>query len=310
MLPLCRHILPSGVICNQAAIKDTYFCRHHGQIKKVLARPPRNPNDFTFRLAFDFPEDHAAIQINLFLVLQALNDHKIDNPTANTMNRLLRSCELNLEKMPQTEAAAKNSVQRVILTPEGEEIAPPREQLEEGEAEPLHHKDCPCQRCAEQFRNAAPEQHHQNCQCGLCEDSPSRHTRFAQDQDTDSSSSPERIAVGEPAVKTAPAEKLYSKQLTIDPANKEVSLYDYLYGDKHKQYEAQYAARARAALEAGIEPPPYEPFDPKKIESEGMRRYKATMEEVEKNKQIAEEIWQRRFGNEDPQLPKATELNP
>jgi hypothetical protein len=233
--------------------------------------------------------------------------------------------------------------------------------LEEGEAEPLHHKDCPCQRCAEQFRNAAPEQHHQNCQCGLCEPASAAESEKGKAEsekgkgesekgkaesettttvgtpnheemwDSSSQSSHEdgcpisRRDVGgttvgstslsplplplSPAPRVASAHNLYAKELTIDPANKEVSLYDYLYGDKHKQYEAQYAARARAALEAGIEPPPYEPFNPKKIESEGMRRYKATMEEVEKNKQIAEEIWQRRFGNEDPELPKSTEFN-
>jgi hypothetical protein len=316
MLQLCRHIFPAGRACQAPAIHGTYFCRHHGQVKVAIARAAQPTPYGTYRpLTFAYPEDHDAIQLNLFVVLQALNDRKIDNPTANTMNRLLRSCELNLNKKLATETAAKNAtkntVQRVILTPEGDEIAPPREALEDGEAAPLHHKACPCQQCAEQYRNAAPEQHHADCQCGLCE---------VGDQETATENGcpisqrdvGENGDVGENAVRVAPAQKLYAQHLTVDPANKEVDVYTYLYGDHLKKYEAQYAARARAAIEAGIEPPPYEPFATNKVELECLKQEKIRNEQIEKNKQIAEEAWQRYVAREaaagrtveDKPLPK------
>ncbi len=65
---------------------------------------------------------------------------------------------------------ASRSVQLIILTPEGDEIAPPVEILEEDEAEPIHHSLCPCLLCSEKHRNWPGEQHHPQCQCGLCEE--------------------------------------------------------------------------------------------------------------------------------------------
>ena len=100
-------------------------------------------------------------------------------------------------------------------------------------------------------------------------------------------------------LRTASAQKLYNKELTRDPANKELNVIDYLYGDHIRKYEAQYAARAAAAIREGLEPPPHEPFAVNKIELESEKRYKATMEQVEKNKQIAKEIWERRSGKKN-----------
>ena len=51
-----------------------------------------------------------------------------------------------------------------------------------------------------------------------------------------------------PVFRTASAQKLYNKELTRDPANKELNVIDYLYGDHIRKYEAQYAARAAAAI--------------------------------------------------------------
>jgi hypothetical protein len=295
MIPLCRHILTSGLVCSQAAMHGTHFCRHHQTVKSTLAQASQPaPCGAPPQLPLVFPEDRAAIQLNLFLVLQALNDGRIDNRTANSMNRLINSCAANLANGPLVEADLENTVQRVILTPEGDEIAAPREALEEGENPPLHHKGCPCRRCAEEFRNAAPEQHHQNCTCGLCEDSPSRHTRFAPDTAVEDQPS----GPAEPRslnTRQASAEKLYTKELTLDPVNKPFNLTDYLYGDHHKKHEAQYAARARAAIEAGLEPPPYEPFDPNKIESKSARMEREDRARIEANREAARLAWNKRY---------------
>ena len=293
MVPLCRHIKINNRPCGSPALKGQLLCFSHQQVKKITRRPVR-PGGFSSTIPFVFCEDRAAIQVNLQLVLQHLADGKIDTRTANAMTNTLRAARINLGKTPLLEEDREATVQRVILTPEGEEIAPPREALEEGENPPLHHQACPCQKCAEEFRDQPAEQHHQNCQCGLCEEGMCRETDG-------------------PALKTATAQKLYNKELTRDPANKEVNLYDYLYGEHHKKYEAQYAARAKAAIEAGIEPPPYEPFAINKIELECEKRYKATMEQVEKNKQIGKEIRERLFGKDEPETnPESinNEFNP
>ena len=253
-------------------MKNTLFCRHHAALKTAIAqcKPAPDPYGIHKPIPFVFPEDHAAIQLNLFMVLQALNDKSIDNRTANTMNRLLRSCEHNLGQTPLAGESKENAVQRVILTPDGEEIAPPREALEEGENPPLHHKGCPCRKCAEQYRDAQPEQHHQNCQCGLCVESSDQRSAISdlESRVKRSAFSDQEEPVGEhetepsalnaerrslnpalalnPVFRTASAQKLYNKELTRDPANKELNVIDYLYGDHIRKYEAQYAARARS----------------------------------------------------------------
>jgi hypothetical protein len=168
MYELCRHIKPSNQTCGSPAIKDTLFCYHHTGMRK-LTRRRRRPNDFTYTLPFVFPEDRTAIQANQYLVMQALNEGRIDHRTANSYTSMLRACRINLGKTPLIEPDHHTAVQRVILTPEGDEIAPPRIMLEKGEAALTHGPDCPCRRCAEEFRDAPPEKHHTDCKCGLCE---------------------------------------------------------------------------------------------------------------------------------------------
>jgi len=170
MYELCRHIMPSNKTCGSPAVKEKLFCRNHQRVHELTRTRRRNPNDFTYVIPFVFPEDRAAINYNLFLVNKALAEGRIDTRTANAMTSNIRVAAINLSRGPLLEADPKQTVQHVILTPDGEEIAPPREALDPGES-PLHHKNCPCRRCAEQFRGAQPEQHHADCQCGLCEPS-------------------------------------------------------------------------------------------------------------------------------------------
>jgi hypothetical protein len=187
-------------------------------------------------------------------------------------------------------------VHRVILTPERDEIAPPVEILEDNEAEPIHHRLCPCLVCAEKYRNQPPEEHHPNCQCGLCEEAEGSGLREqgseSADQRTPSANEchpgrseaesrdlllPEpgttERANGElstttlfpdpwaliPKRRVARAAALLSGSTNRDPLNRPWSIAEYTFGDAVRRHEAQYAARAAAALAVGIEPPPYEP---------------------------------------------------
>jgi len=154
-----------------------------------------------------FPEDTASIQINLYRIAVAQAENRIDTRTANSMTWNQQVCLINLARKPLLDAApapaatqirsrshsteaddddsetgtryydpanppqqVPRPVHRVILTPDGDEIAPPVEILEDNEAEPIHHKGCPCRICAEKYRNHPPELHHANCTCGLCEE--------------------------------------------------------------------------------------------------------------------------------------------
>lgn len=170
MIHLCRHILPGGKLCEQAAVKDTLFCRHHSAVKAALAREKAaaEAEIEDTPIAFVYPEDRAAVQLNYFLVLQALNDKRIDNRTANSMNRLLRSCDLNLRQGALAETDREKAVKNVVTLPDGEEVGVPHQAMEALD-EPLEHGEaCGCWVCAEEFRGAAREQHHAACRCGAC----------------------------------------------------------------------------------------------------------------------------------------------
>ncbi|HEX5234824.1 MAG TPA: hypothetical protein VFW25_05780 [Silvibacterium sp.] len=196
MTSICRHIFPAGRRCTQPAVTTTLYCRHHQTVKLTLdkIKPTPAPYGLQQPLPFVFPEDRAALQINFMIVLSALNDKRITLQTANSFNRILRSCAMNLKQGPLTAPLVEKStekparrnpneawltddddsqqdlggmVRRVILTPDGEEIAPICELPDEGEAE-SHGESCPCRRCAEEFRAAPPERHHAQCACELC----------------------------------------------------------------------------------------------------------------------------------------------
>lgn len=168
MYEICRRIKTDGNRCDSPAIKNAFFCYHHARVRKLTRNRRRNPNDFTYLIPFAFPEDRASIQLNHFLVMQAFNEGRIDQRAAATYTGMLRACRLTLGKTPLIEPDKDHAVQRVILTPDGDELAQPREMLEPGERALVHHKDCPCRRCAEKYRGAEPEHHHLDCRCGLC----------------------------------------------------------------------------------------------------------------------------------------------
>jgi hypothetical protein len=321
MTPLCRHILTSGPACRQPALKGKLFCRFHNQVKKLTRR---HAAYVSYTLPFVFPDDHAALQLNAFIALQALTEGRIDTKTAHAINSLLRTARISLAQSRPAQTQSVTSagesraepviepVQRVILTPEGEEVAPPRIALEPGEQPPVHDHECACPQCAEKYRNEPHEQHHKNCQCGLCEETTDPQSAVS-DQQAQTSQEPTENSENtgpanlnadrrtlKPVLKTARAEKLY----TFERAH---STHVDSYEEVRRKYEARRAARERAA-EAGTEPPPGEPVHPSEPEDEAERRYQAIMEQVEKNKQIANEIWERRFAHEEEQEAQTNPL--
>ncbi len=262
-----------------------------------------------------FPEDTASIQINLYRIAVAQAENRIDTRTANSMTWNQQVCLINLARKPllesvpahvaDTDAETETThpdpsnpptlisrpVHRVVVTPDGDEIAPPLEILEGNEAELIHHKGCPCLRCAEKYRNHPPEEHHTSCACGLCEEQESEQItepslqvtesaitlgapslaqpKVGGDAEQSTTEGAPYLAVSSPDVgnnvlvprpRIARAASLLSGSTSRDPLNRPWSVAEYTFGDAIRRHEAQYAARAAAALAVGIEPPPYEPF--------------------------------------------------
>jgi len=287
MIQLCRHILPAGRECTQPALHGTHYCRFHTQARRHTRRRRRNPNDFTFTLPLALPEDRAAIQTNLHLIALATIEGRIEPAVARALTYTYRACALNLKAGPLLDADHDNTVQRVILTPDGEEIAPPREALEKDEPAPTHGPECPCRKCAEQYRGAAPERHHSDCKCGLCKASapqPEPNLKEAGEENP------------------ADAAQLYSREPAPHRANDDAEEDDSL--NDYESIRQIYWAR-QEAMKAGLEPPPWpsdaekktgaKTDDAPKPEPYHVRRYNEIMEQVEKNKQIANEIWRRRY---------------
>ena len=175
MIQLCRHILPGGKICDQASVRGTLFCRHHSSVKAALEREravPAPDPDHT-PIALVFPEDSAAIQLNLFLVIQALNSKRIDKTTANTFIRALRVCQQNLRTGPLAEISREKVAQAVITLPSGEEIAMPRQAVEAVDMlygpDEIHGLGCSCEECEGKADHRPKERHHAACICGVCQ---------------------------------------------------------------------------------------------------------------------------------------------
>jgi hypothetical protein len=295
MQQLCRHVQTNGARCRQLALRSQPLCYYHQnrqpRRRRSILQPqtqfqtqlqtldygsiPVTQPEICEPIQVLFPEDRASIQINLFRVLEALASNRIDLRTANSMTYNIQVSMSNLAHKPLIESQPANApesaaapiVQRIILTPEGDELAPPTEILEENEATPIHHPLCPCLQCAEQHRNWPGEAHHPECQCGLCEPIAASQTSQSESTQQPQLLTPQSLDVPgtnpEAQPRIARAASLLSESsgsVAQDPLNRPWSVAEYTFGDKVRRHEAQYAARAAAALAAGIEPPPYQPF--------------------------------------------------
>jgi hypothetical protein len=108
--PLCTHVKPSGATCGSPAVSGTALCYHHSTVKTTLAKVvplDQVPYGAHSPLPFVFPEDRVSLQINLFLLLKAFNEKRIDQRTATIMHRMLRSMSATLGAKPLTEDRAE-----------------------------------------------------------------------------------------------------------------------------------------------------------------------------------------------------------
>lgn len=109
MIALCEYILEGDKGCEQAAIKGGHYCRHHQVIRKSVAAVEAEGLEEREPLPLVFPKDHASQLFNYFLVLQALNEGRLNSKMANIMIRLLKACDANLKNARLNEGANSDS---------------------------------------------------------------------------------------------------------------------------------------------------------------------------------------------------------
>src|SRR5579875_3695672 len=98
MFRVCMHIKSNGERCQSPAMTGGNFCFQHiggrlGSLTRAKSTYAANA-----KLKLVYPANREAIQHNLFVVAQAFSEGKIDIATANTYNRLFRTCEVNLRR--------------------------------------------------------------------------------------------------------------------------------------------------------------------------------------------------------------------
>lgn len=125
MIALCQYILQGGKQCEQAALKGGHYCRHHQIVRRTIEESAPQGDGYGSRkpLPFVFPEDRASVQLNYFMILQAINDGRLDQKTASLMLRVLKACDANLKKGPLNEGAAAAEASEAEETEVGVELS-------------------------------------------------------------------------------------------------------------------------------------------------------------------------------------------
>lgn len=97
MFRVCAHIKKDKKRCNSPAMKGMNFCYQHigGNIRELTRARSIYSGP---KLDLLYPGFRQAIQHNLHVVAQAINDGHIDLQTANTYNRIYSACERNLRR--------------------------------------------------------------------------------------------------------------------------------------------------------------------------------------------------------------------
>lgn len=98
---LCTHVKVDGVVCGSPAVSGTELCYHHSAVKTALGkvRPLSQVAYGEFNpIPFVFPEDRASMQINLFLLMQAISEQRVERRPAELLLRILKEMGRNLGK--------------------------------------------------------------------------------------------------------------------------------------------------------------------------------------------------------------------
>ncbi|HET8637701.1 MAG TPA: hypothetical protein VFL96_12710, partial [Acidobacteriaceae bacterium] len=258
MIQLCRYILQGGNQCQQAAINGEHYCRHHLVVRRTVAAntPKQNPYRIEKPLALVFPEDRAALMIDIFVVMQAFNEGELGPKGAKIFTHLLHECGVILRQGPLYEVDLENAVRRVVVTPEGEEIAPAKEVPEE---------DCASSdtRFAQEHESIGEKAVSGETVSEGEESSPTsqkRDVEHPQEEEAVSSPTSQKRDVGHPEVsgESADAVPHTSKSSLCGPPDDFGGCKDPCYIENVTRRREQYRQFATYELAAGLDPRPWE----------------------------------------------------
>ena len=117
MYRLCRHIKSNGLRCKSPALADTYFCYFHSKLHSLGAEPA----DKSGPLRLPIPEGHAAIQLSIARICDALITGRIDPKRAGQLLYATQIAGQHLNPLGFLER--KEQVQTVTTTASGDELA-------------------------------------------------------------------------------------------------------------------------------------------------------------------------------------------
>jgi hypothetical protein len=109
LFKVCAHIKSDGIRCGSPAMSGMNFCFQHIGGRPMAFVRAKATTTFTTNLPLAYPGTREAIQHNLALVAQALNEGNIDPSTANAYTRLYRITEQNLTRWEKASHANQSN---------------------------------------------------------------------------------------------------------------------------------------------------------------------------------------------------------
>ncbi|MGP8252817.1 MAG: hypothetical protein ACLQHF_12335 [Terracidiphilus sp.] len=176
MYAACRHIKPTGLRCQSPAMRGHAFCYFHAKAHGITRNSARA------NLLLPMAEEHAAVQMAVHQIIQALLAKQIDAKEAGVM---LYGIQIASQTLKVEFSDPPDSVPTAVRSSEGEELAPPLCVEEDDDDE-----DSPdCSRCAHRHncRDYTPSEDDEE------EDAPEEENEEQEGQSSEKASQSEGI---------------------------------------------------------------------------------------------------------------------
>lgn len=109
--PMCTFVKTDGLTCGSPAVKGSDRCFHHAEGKTAAGNATEQVADQSFTpIPFVFPQDRVAMQFNYFLLLQALNEQRVERRTVELMLLMLKAMDKNIDKVGALVSAASEDM--------------------------------------------------------------------------------------------------------------------------------------------------------------------------------------------------------
>jgi hypothetical protein len=128
----CRHIFVDGRRCGSTSLRHEEFCYYH-HTTRTPATTPRTRKARRSTVQLPLPEDRAAIQLSIGLILQRIATNELDPRRAGLLLYALQIASTNLpphQKLPShAQPLPEQPLEEVVAHPELGLLAPPADAL-------------------------------------------------------------------------------------------------------------------------------------------------------------------------------------